>query len=690
MYTLTPRERVFTLTGILVGLFLGALDQTIVGTAMPRILQDLNGLNLYSWVVTAYLLFSTSMIPIYGKLSDLYGRKLIILIGILIFLTGSALSGQSRSMVELIAFRAVQGLGSAAIFSTAFTVIGDIFPPAERGKYQGLFGAVFGISSVIGPWLGGLLTDNLSWRWVFYVNLPIGLIAAVFIMLQMPALRSEVKRVVRIDWWGSITLILGIVPLLLALTLGGNNYPWDSAQILGLFALGAAGNALFIWIETRAAEPIVPFDLFSNRTYVIGNIAALLVAGVAFFGAVVFLPIFMVLVVGVSASQAGLTVTPLTLGVVVGSFLAGQIVSRLKRYKVVVLIGVGLTFVGYLLMQGISSATTQAQMTWRMIILGLGIGPSLPVFTLAIQNAVHPHELGAATSSSQFFRQIGSTMGVAVFGTILTTVLTAQLPKYLPAEMRQMSAVAGQFNAAQLQSGNIIGVGDQIKAGMQGTYQTIQRALADNDPAAVKSLLDNPQVPAGLKDSLRRGGIPAKVRAGLDARYAAVAASFQSGRPDAVAALISDPRLPAGFKDQLRRIAPAALSDPRTGRAALQEIRAALYAQEPLIVRQATQDALKQVKTAMDTQAETLTAEITSALKHAFTDAIKTVYFWGLFVVALGFLVTLFLPELALRAAPSARIAAREAVPANDPRDGHGAGEKPLEVAQPAPADKVH
>jgi len=337
MYTVTSKERGFTLAGIMVALLLGALDQTIVATAMPRILQDLNGLALYSWLVTAYLLASTSMIPIYGKLSDLYGRKVMVLTGVILFLAGSMLSGQSRSMTELIIFRALQGLGAAGIFSMAFTVIADLFPPAERGRYNGLFGAVFGTSSILGPLLGGFLTDTMSWRWVFYVNLPVGLVALFFIVLQMPALKPKLERKVTIDWLGSVTLLLGIVPILLGLSLGGTEVAWGSWQISGLFALGAVGIVAFALVERRAREPILPFDLFQNRTYVLGNAAALLIAGIGFFGAILFLPIYMVMVVGVSASAAGLTVMPMTLAMVVSSFVSGQIVVRLGRYKMLLL-----------------------------------------------------------------------------------------------------------------------------------------------------------------------------------------------------------------------------------------------------------------------------------------------------------------------------------------------------------------
>jgi EmrB/QacA subfamily drug resistance transporter len=578
MYTVTPRERVFTLAGVLVALFLGALDQTIVATAMPRILQELNGLSLYTWVVTGYLLASTAMIPIWGKLSDLYGRKVVVLAAVLLFLAGSALSGQARSMTELIVFRAIQGLGSAGIFSTAFTVVADLFTPAERGKYQGLFGAVFGTSSVLGPWLGGLLTDHLSWRWVFYVNIPVGLVALAFIIFQMPALKPKLERKVTIDWWGSLLLLVSVVPLLVALSLGGQEYPWVSAPIIGLFGLAVAGAAGFILVEKRAAEPIIPFDLFQNRTYVIGNAAGLLIAGVAFFGAIIFLPIYMVIVVGVSASAAGLTLIPMTLAQVISSFVSGQLVSRLGgRYKWFLLGGAALLALGYLLMQGLGPESTRLAVSWRMVILGLGLGPSLPLFTLAIQNSVHPREMGAATSSSQFFRQIGATIGVAVFGTILAGVLSTQLPKYMPSGMQGTGAGSMSISMGQLESGNVQSVGDQIKARMQVTYGRIEAVMTRGDTAARDSLL-------------------------------------------------ADPLLPDTYKAHLLAPAP-------TGPGSNELVKGILAS----------------IKASLDSAASSLTVQVQDALKKAFTDAVLRVYFWGLFVVAAGFLITLFLPELALR-----------------------------------------
>jgi len=517
------------------------------------------------------------------------------------------------------------------------------------------------VSGVVGPWLGGILTDSLSWRWVFYVNVPVGIVALLLIILQMPPLKPKIEGGVRIDWWGTVTLLVGIIPILLALSLGGVEYPWGSWRILGLFAVGAAGLAAFGLVEARAPEPILPFDLFRNRTYVIANAVALLVNGVAFFGAIIFLPIFMVMVVGVSASAAGLTLMPLTLGLVGASILAGQVVSRIGRYKAILISAIVIVLASYFILHGLTVSVTRAQMTWRMVLLGIGIGPALPILTSAIQNSVNPHELGAATSSSQFFRQIGATIGIAIFGTLLATTLAARLPSYLPEQMKGAGMGSMQFNMGELQSGNIGAVGDGIRAGMQAAYAKIELALTKDDPEAVKSLLADPRIPAEYKDMLGKGGIAGQVKAGLDAQYEAVAAALGSGSPGAIQKLLADPRLPSELKQSLGRIPLSALASPQALKAVLAQVRNGIDAQAPAIIQQATTAALGQIKTALDQQAETLTAQVTSALKRAFTDAITTIYFWELFVVGLALILALFLPENALRKGTSA---ARSAPPA--------------------------
>ncbi|MEN9798735.1 MAG: hypothetical protein RL653_2431 [Pseudomonadota bacterium] len=450
---LTRQEKIFTLVGTLLGLFLAALDQTIVSTAGPAMQRDLQiEPSLYAWITTSYLVSSTVMLPIYGKLSDALGRKRVLVAGIVIFLLGSLLCGVSQSTVQLILFRAVQGLGSASLFTSAFAVVADLFPPSERGKYQGIFGAAFGLSSVVGPLAGGFITDHFGWHWVFFVNLPIGALALFFITTRMPPLqRPGVK--LSLDVAGVLALALFTVPLLLALSLGRTEvrpgetgFPWGSPQVVGMFVASAVGLLAFIAAEKRAKDPILDLGLFENRVFTTGNVASFF-GGAAFLSAIVFLPLFMVNVVGLNAASSGLTLTPLTVGVIAGNVGAGQLVSRMGRYKPM-MVGALLVLCGAFALMGFTLGpdSTQGEVGWKMVLVGLGLGPTIPLYTLAIQNAVPLERVGVATSAASFFRQMGSTMGVAVLGTVFGAALGAGMQVQLREATEGMDpALRAQF-----------------------------------------------------------------------------------------------------------------------------------------------------------------------------------------------------------------------------------------------------
>lgn len=433
--TLPTRQKALTLVGVMLGMLLAALDQTIVATAGPTIQRELAiEPSLYTWITTSYLVASTVLVPIWGKLSDTLGRRRVLLVGIAIFLLGSVLCALSRSAAQLIVLRAVQGVGSACLFTSALAVIADLFVPAERGKFQGIFGAVFGLSSVVGPLVGGFMTDSLGWHWCFLINLPVGAIAVTFILARMPALRPREEKELRIDLWGAGALALGVVPLLLALSLGRpelrpgeTGYLWTSWQVGSLFVVAAIGIVLFVIIEGRVRDPIVDLKLFADRTFALGNVAAFL-AGAPFLGAIVFLPLFMVNVVGATATSAGLTTVPLTFGIIAGNIASGQLVARTGKVKRF-LVGSALVLAGAFALMAftLSPDTSRAEASWKMFLVGLGLGPGIPLYTLVVQNAVPPQVIGSATSVATFFRQMGSTIGLAILGTVFGTTLSAEM-----------------------------------------------------------------------------------------------------------------------------------------------------------------------------------------------------------------------------------------------------------------------
>jgi EmrB/QacA subfamily drug resistance transporter len=422
---LPHRATMEILFAILLGLFLGALDQTIVAVALPTIVTDLGGQSLLTWTITIYLLTSTITVPFYGKLSDLYGRKPLLMIGIVLFLIGSALSGLSQNMTQLIIFRGVQGLGAGALFPISLAVIGDLFTPAERGKYQGLFGAVFGIASVLGPLLGGWLTENASWHWIFYVNIPIGLVALAVIARLLPTVkRPDASH--NLDYLGGAVFTVAVSAFLVGLT-NKQTSDWATPQVGGLVLLGLALGAVFLVIESRAKEPIVPLGLWRERTYSSSIIATFLVS-IGFFGAAVFLPQWFQFVEGASPTNSGLYTLALLAGVIIGSVGSGIIVSRTGKYKAVLVIGLAVMAIGLALMSQIRADTELPALWSWMFVTGLGIGPTLAVFTIVVQNAVPMKDLGVATSNLTFFRQIGGSVGLAALGTIFGTRLADEIP----------------------------------------------------------------------------------------------------------------------------------------------------------------------------------------------------------------------------------------------------------------------
>ena len=441
---LTRPQLVGTLTGLLLAALLAAIDQTIVGTAEPRIIAQLSGFDRYPWIATAYLLTSTVSVPIFASLSDIHGRKPVFLLGATLFVATSALCGAAGTLTflpldgmgQLILFRGLQGVGAGMVMGLLFTIVGDIFSPAERGRYQGLFAAVWGVASIFGPTLGGWLTDHWSWRACFWVNLPVGAVAVAAIYFEFPHMepRGSTRR---LDWAGFATLIGTVVSLLLALT-WATQYGWTSTRVESLLALSALMLGAFLYAESRASEPVIPLVLFRNPIIAICSVCAF-VLGMGMFGVIIYLPLFMQGVLGVSATQSGNFLTPLMMGAVVGSITGGQTVSRTGQYKGVALIGSVLVAAGMIIFVRMGVDTPRMYVVYGMVIAGLGMGLLQPVYTIAVQNVAPRRQMGAATSSTIFFRSIGSTVGVAAFGSIMLTRYHTDFARAMPAHVPEVA-----------------------------------------------------------------------------------------------------------------------------------------------------------------------------------------------------------------------------------------------------------
>ncbi|ROT33996.1 MDR family MFS transporter [Micromonospora sp. HM5-17] len=432
---LSHRQILLLMTGLMTGMLLAALDQTIVGTALPTIVGELGGINHYSWVVTAYLLASTASTPLYGKMADLLGRRPVFLFSIGTFLVGSLLAGLSQNMTQLIVTRGIQGLGAGGLMTLAFTIISDVVTPRERGRYQGLFGAVFGLSSVAGPLVGGYFAEH-NWRWIFYLNVPLAIVA-IIVCYRVMRLVPFRRRRHAIDWLGAGLLVAGVSAVLLALSWGGTEYAWGSGVIVGLFVAGAVLAVLFLVQEARVAEPILPLTLFRRPTFALAN-AAGFVLGLVMFGSIIFIPLYLQIVKGASPTDSGLLMLPMMAGVIVTSVLSGRAISRIGRYKWFPFAGTAVLVLGMLLFTQLQVDSPLFVAFVYMVVIGIGLGLCMQPLILAVQNAVEVRDLGAGTSAATFFRSLGGSFGVAILGAVLSARLSTELGERLPGAIAQL------------------------------------------------------------------------------------------------------------------------------------------------------------------------------------------------------------------------------------------------------------
>jgi EmrB/QacA subfamily drug resistance transporter len=426
MEHLEMRRKVIIMLSIMSAMLFAALNQTIVGTSLPKIIADLGGIEYYSWVFTIFMLTSSITAILVGKLSDIYGRKPFILLGIGVFTAGSLLCGISESIFELILYRGVQGFGGGMIMSTAFTAVGDLFPPRERGRWQGIMSSVFGLASVFGPTLGGYIVDHFHWHWVFWIFLPFGLVAFAAIYFLFPSVQRKEKE--SIDYTGSLLLTLTMVPLLLSFTWAGNQYDWASPEIIGLFAVTIVAFFLFVLTEKRVSSPVLPLDMFKNKVFTVSNIIGFFL-GAGMFGSIMYMPFFIQGVMGTSATKSGFVMMPLTLAMVAGSTISGQIITKTGKYKKLAMLGLFIMVSGMTSMHFMDTQTTNTTAIFNMILVGSGLGIAFPIFTLTVQNAVEHKYLGVSTSSVQLFRQLGGTIGVSIMGSVMNNSLADHFNK---------------------------------------------------------------------------------------------------------------------------------------------------------------------------------------------------------------------------------------------------------------------
>ena len=533
---LSTRVKVFATAGVMLALLMAALDQTIVGTALPRIVAELNGLDRYSWLITGYLVASTVVVPIAGKMGDLFGRKPFLIAGMAGFVGASALCGLAQDMNQLIVFRIIQGLFGGMLFASAFTTLADIFPPAQRARMQGLFGGVFGLASIVGPVVGGFLTDNWGWRWVFYVNLPVGLLGVLTVVGFLPFVRTQASWR-DIDVWGSAALAAGLIPILVALSVA-KDQGWTSFEVLGLLILGVAMLVAFFVIEQRVKEPIVPFKLFKNRAFAV-SMAVGFLSALGMFGMIIFVPLETQGVLGVSVTNSGLLLTPMMLGLIVASVLTGQLMVRLKHYHYLGTIGAALMMVGIYIVAQTTPSTSQATLTAAIIIVGAGLGITFPLYINAVQSALPLRYLGVGTSQIQFWRNIGGTVSSAVLGSLLAQRLPGAIEDqvatlHLPAGFRLPTSASSNNPNALLDPAKIAQAKAQLPPQAVPLFDQVMHAIREalavtlHDIFLVAIVL----IALALIASLFMPDVPLRARMRQEPAFGERPASPEAAQPD--------------------------------------------------------------------------------------------------------------------------------------------------------------
>jgi EmrB/QacA subfamily drug resistance transporter len=665
--TTEKNSRVYTLIGLALAMFLGALDQTIVATAMPRIVSQFHGIERFTWVTTVYLLVSTLLVPIYGKLSDIMSRRALEIWSVIIFLVGSALCGMAGEwgnlpligdgMNQLILFRGIQGLGGAGIFALALIIVSDLYPPRERGKISGVFGAVFGLSSILGPLVGGFLTDHAGnwlpgiegWRWVFYVNIPIGALALWFIVTKMPRLRPK-DASHELDFLSAGLMIASFLPLILGLQLDKNAHPWSSPLVVGLLGGSAVMMALWIVHSLRSRHPILDLRLFKNPVFRWSSVATFLFGG-GFMAIVIFLPIYMVFAQGVTATRAGISIIPLSMGIVLGAATSGPLITKIGKYKAIMLFGAIVSIGAFILMSSLKVSTPYLTVVLYMFLIGIGFGPAQSIFSLASQNAVEPAKIGQATSAIQFNRQIGSVVVAAVFGVVFNSTLTAALPLH---GIDTSKAPGGQSSSlsdgpAEIRSGIIAGFDK-----MEGRLDALFALRGAEAKAGLDAVLADPALPAEYKAKLKDGTPAMQIDLAFDSIYKALG----RGDPAALSRLLDpaavdangNPGPGAGMPPFVTAMLVQLASSPEAvRRARLPAIEAQMEAQKAGIEDAASAATAKAVHDALEAVKIQVADSTVAGMKASFSDAVVKVWFYGIFLMIGLFLACLMIPSIPLR-----------------------------------------